>query len=98
MARLGRPDIECAHEEVLQIDPEALRVTTGSGRMQADHLIIALGAENAPGEVPGFSEAALNLYDAEGAIAVREALGKFKGGRIVVLIARTPFRCPGAPY
>lgn len=98
MAKLAQPGIEWVHDEVRAIDPARLTVTTGSGTLRADHLVIALGAENAPNEVPGFAEAALNVYDAAGAIAVRDALSRIQRGRIVVLIARTPFRCPGAPY
>src|SRR3989304_3118409 len=48
--------------------------------------------------VPGFPEAALNLYDTQGALQIQRALQEFDGGRIVILIARTPFSCPSAPY
>lgn len=98
MRDLARPDIEWLHEDVREIDPVTATVTTASGRLQADQLIVALGAENATDDLPGFKECAHNVYDAEGAIRLRTALAGLHRGRIVVLIARTPFRCPGAPY
>ena len=97
MAKLARPGIEWVHDEVRAFDPTTRSVTTGSGELAGDHVIIALGTENAPSEVPGFVEAAHNVYDAEGAVAARRALSDFEGGGIVVLVARTPYRCPGAP-
>jgi sulfide:quinone oxidoreductase len=61
-------------------------------------LVIALGADRHPEAVPGLAEAALDLYVPAGAVRIREALGAFPGGRVVVLVARTPFSCPSAPY
>ena len=58
----------------------------------------SLGAELVPGSIPGFEEAAHNLYEAAGAAAIFEELERFEGGRIVVLVAGAPFRCPAAPY
>src|SRR3990172_9671315 len=56
------------------------------------------GDETTPRAVPGFAEAALNLYDIQGALQIQRALQEFDGGRIAILIARTPFSCPAAPY
>jgi len=64
----------------------------------ATDIVIALGAELAPDAVPGLREHALNLYDPDGAVAIRDALTSITAGRVVVAIARTPFRCPAAPY
>ena len=98
MRNLARPDIELVQDEVVGIDVATATVTTRSGKRQADQLVIALGAENAAEDVPGFVEGAHNVYDGEGAIRLRDALSRFHRGRIVLLISRTPFRCPGAPY
>jgi sulfide:quinone oxidoreductase len=97
MARLAHPGIEWVHAEVRSIDAEARTLETTAGLLQADYLIIALGAELAPERIPGFA-AAYNLYDGRGAADLRAALDGFEGGEIAVLISRLPFRCPGAPY
>lgn len=74
------------------------RVETSSGPLDYDRLVIALGAELAPELLPGFAEAALNVYTLEGATAASRALEGFAGGRVVVLVSRLPFKCPAAPY
>ena len=98
LAKLARPGIEWVHEEVVSIDPAGRSVGTRAGLLEADQLVIALGAELAPDAVPGLAETALNLYDADAVVALREALAAFGGGRILLLVARTPFKCPAAPY
>ena len=98
LAALAKKGIEWVRGEVETVDPSGRTVQTSGGALDADYLIVALGAERAPQAVPGFAEAALNLYEAEGALGIRQALADFNGGRIVVLASRTPFSCPSAPY
>jgi sulfide:quinone oxidoreductase len=98
MSGLESKRIEWVRGEVQAIQPETRTVQTSAGTLDGDYLIVALGAEKKPDAVPGFAEAALNLYDAEGAQRIKRALDEFSGGRIVVLISRTPFSCPAAPY
>jgi sulfide:quinone oxidoreductase len=98
MSRLAERGIEWVHAEIESIDPTTRTVETSAGQFEGDYLVIALGAERHPEAVPGFAEAALKLYEPAGAIGIRKALEGFAGGRIVVLVARTPFSCPSAPY
>lgn len=98
MANLANHGIEWVHAEVERIDPEQRVVHTSAGPLQGDYLVIALGAELAPDRVPGFANSAYNIYEAEGAVALRQALDGFDGGKVVVLVTRAPFRCPSAPY
>jgi sulfide:quinone oxidoreductase len=98
MDGLKRPGIEWVQAEATGLDPDGRSVETTAGRLEADYVVIALGAELAPEAVPGFSETAHNLYDGEGAAELGRRLDGFEAGRIVVLIAGAPFRCPPAPY
>lgn len=98
LAHLGAHGIEWVHGEIESIDPAAKSVSTSAGKLAGDYLVIALGAERQAGAVPGFAEAALDLYQPAGALRIRQALETFAGGRIIVLVARTPFSCPSAPY
>jgi sulfide:quinone oxidoreductase len=84
--------------EALEIDPGARVVKTTAGALNYQVLVIALGAELAPEALPGFTEAAHNVYTLEGADAAGRALRVFEGGRVVVLVSRLPYRCPAAPY
>lgn len=97
MALAGK-GVEFVNEEVLRIDPVKKLVQTKNRSLEADYMVVALGARLAPEEIPGFTDAAHNLYDASGAAGLNGALQGFKGGKIVVLISRTPFKCPAAPY
>jgi sulfide:quinone oxidoreductase len=98
LAALADKGIEWVQDEVTRIDPESRAVETASGTLAGDYLIVALGAELAPGALAGFAEAAHNLYELPGALAIQQALDQLKSGRIVILITRTPFKCPAAPY
>jgi sulfide:quinone oxidoreductase len=98
LSSLAERGIEWVQAEIETIDPVARTVGTSAGTLEGDYLVIALGAERHPEAVLGFAEAALDLYKPAGAVRIREALEAFPGGRVVVLVARTPFSCPSAPY
>lgn len=98
MENLKRSGIEWVHSAATHLDPDGLAVDTDAGRLTADYVVIALGADLVPEAVPGFSEAAHNLYEGTGAAELGRVLDEFEGGRIVVLVAGAPFRCPAAPY
>lgn len=97
-ARMLRPEVELVRADVAAIRPAEKFVDTSAGRLEFDFLVISLGAELAPEKVPGFADAALNLYTLEGALAIGEKLRTFGAGRIAVVISSSPFKCPAAPY
>ena len=47
--------------------------------------------------MPGWNERVFTFYDAEGAEALRGALERFDGGRLVVNVVDMPIKCPVAP-
>lgn len=98
LGRLGRKGIEVLTEEIREIDPVRRRVSTERQTLTADYLLIALGAEGWLGGVPGLAQAGCNLYDLDGALRLRDALKTFREGRVALLIAGLPFKCPAAPY
>lgn len=90
--------IRVMHDPVTRIDPEARAATMGDQRINADALVVALGAELAPEAVPGFQEHAFNVYDAQGIPRGAKALKEFQGGRLLIGIFGAPYKCPPAPY
>ncbi len=98
LSALGRKWVELREAQVLKIDPSSKAVETSAGILTCDYLLIALGADLAPEKVPGFNEAAINLYTLEGAQRIRQSLEGFAGGKVVVFISSSPFKCPAAPY
>jgi sulfide:quinone oxidoreductase len=97
-ARLRRAGIEILQAEAREIDLAGRRVKTSEAEIGFDRLVIALGAELDPGALPGFSEAAHNLYTLDGADAAGAALRRFEGGRVAVAVSSLPYKCPAAPY
>ena len=98
LRELLAPRVELVEAEVRSIDPAARRVETTAGVLVGDALVVALGAEPNRDAVPGYREAALDFFSPEGAAACAQALGSFGGGRVVVVVAALPYKCPAAPY
>ncbi len=95
---LVRPGIEIVTAEVTGMDTQNHTVETTRQKLNYDYLIIALGADLAEEALPGLSRAAHTFYEFQGAIALHDALNDFKGGKVAVVIASMPYKCPGAPY
>ena len=98
LARLEKKGIEVLKGEVESIDPERKTVRVDDTELAADYVVISLGAQLAPEKVPGLAEGGHNLYSLEGATAIRDSLKKVDEGRVVVLTAGIPYKCPAAPY
>ncbi|RYE08905.1 MAG: NAD(P)/FAD-dependent oxidoreductase [Hyphomicrobiales bacterium] len=92
----AKPGVRLLRETVTAIDPVAKRVTTDAGMHEADYLIVALGAEYDIEATPGLS-GANEFYSVAGAEKLREILADFQGGRVVIGVCGTPFKCPPAP-
>jgi len=98
VATLLRRGVECVRANVETLDLPKRRVLTSAGEITFDYLIVALGAELAPDAIPGLAEASHTFYTFEGASRLHNALASFSGGRIVVVVAAMPYKCPGAPH
>src|SRR5215471_4095221 len=92
-----KPGVEFVSATVQAIDPTAKRVETTAGTFDADILVVALGADLHPDATPGLVEGGHEFYTVPGAFALRDVLAAFEGGRVVVGVTSTPFKCPPAP-
>jgi sulfide:quinone oxidoreductase len=85
------------------VDVDTKRVVLdGVEPLRYDLLVIASGARLAPEETPGllgeeWGHSIHEFYTLDGARALRDALARFRGGRLVVHIAEMPIKCPVAP-
>jgi len=95
---LERLGITIRHATVEAIDPEAKAALMDGARVEADALVVALGAQSQPDGVPGFRGHGLNLYDGPGLAVAAERLRLFPGGRVAVVILGIPYPCPPAPF
>ena len=78
-----------------------LRMATGR-EFSYDVLIIATGARIAPEETEGmkgaeWQKSVFDFYSFEGALALRDKLRDWEGGKLVVHITEMPIKCPVAP-
>ncbi|MCO8274930.1 FAD-dependent oxidoreductase [Actinoplanes sp. TRM 88003] len=96
-ADMVNPGVRFVNAEVTAIDPQARRVRTSAGPFEADILVVALGADLDPAATPGLLEGGHEFYTVAGAFAAADALAAFEGGRVVVAVTSTPFKCPPAP-
>ena len=98
LERLARKGIELTSAEVEGLDLDRGEIATSAGRIPWDELVLAPGAALAPEEIPGLTEGAHGFYAREDAERLRDALSAFKGGRVLIVVAATPFRSIAAPY
>jgi sulfide:quinone oxidoreductase len=94
---IAKPGVRFVQSTIRSIDPTAKRVVTDDGEFDADILVVALGADLAPDATPGLVEAGHEFYTVEGAFGLRDVLADFGGGRVIVGVTSTPFKCPPAP-
>ncbi|HYN28883.1 MAG TPA: FAD/NAD(P)-binding oxidoreductase [Dermatophilaceae bacterium] len=85
------------------VDPGARTVRLADGReLGYDHLVIATGTTPRPDQTPGMLGAEWHrsvgeFYTFQGALALRDVMDRFAGGRLVVHVTEMPIKCPVAP-
>jgi sulfide:quinone oxidoreductase len=97
------PGVELITATADSIDVPAQEVHTDNGVIRYDALVIALGATLNDAAVPGLAEAfdagvAGQFYTLDGATELHAKVDALDRGRIAVLIAGVPFKCPAAPF
>lgn len=95
---ISKKGIEFINEEVMKIDPVGKLVRTKYRQFHYDYLIIALGVELAPEQIPGLKENGFILYDINDVLKIRDTLRQMSSGKIVIAITGFPYKCPPAPF
>ena len=89
--------------EVERVAPAEKRVVMRGGEaLPYDLLIVATGSRIMPEQTTGLTgvgwrDTAFDFYTLEGALALRDKLERFEGGRLVVNVVEMPIKCPVAP-
>jgi sulfide:quinone oxidoreductase len=96
-ADIVKPGVRFVQTSIRSIDPVAKRVETDAGPFEADILVVALGADLHPEATPGLVEAGNEFYTLNGAFGLRDVLADFPGGKVIVAVTSSPFKCPPAP-
>ena len=97
-------DVALVHGEIDRVVTEDKEVRLVDGRrLPYDYLVVATGVEPRPDQTPGMLDQRLwhrtvhEFFTLDGALALREALREFEGGRVVVHVTELPIKCPVAP-
>lgn len=96
-------DVALISQKINRILPNENLIQLANGENVAyDILIIATGAKIAPEETQGmkgseWQKSVFDFYTFEGALALRNKLRTWQGGRLVVHITEMPIKCPVAP-
>ena len=87
-----------------RVDADANTVYLADGQaLEYDYLVIATGTSPRPDQTPGMDDPAVwrdsvhEFYTFEGAMALRDKLETWPGGRLVIHITEMPIKCPVAP-
>ena len=82
-------------------EPKRLRLAAGE-ELPWDVLVVATGTRTLPEALDGLTgdgwrSSAHDFYTLDGAVALRDALRGFRGGRVVINPVEMPIKCPVAP-
>ncbi|MDQ2749702.1 MAG: NAD(P)/FAD-dependent oxidoreductase [Actinomycetota bacterium] len=95
--------VELVLGEIDRVEADDNRVVLLDGRqLPYDFLVIASGTSPRPDQTPGMTgtewrKSIFDFYTLDGAVALRDKLASWDGGRLVVHIVDMPIKCPVAP-
>jgi sulfide:quinone oxidoreductase len=95
---IAKEGVVFRQETVTEIDPQARHVRTDKDSYEGDFLVVAMGAEYDFAATPGFEQGGFEFYSLAGAERLRDALGGFDSGRVLIAVLGHPFKCPPAPF
>lgn len=98
LTRLERKHVRFVNDWIVHVDTDRRIVTTRGSELPYDYLVVSLGLETRPDEIPGDSQLVHHTWELEAAVRFRDALRQFQGGRIVIGVPTPPWRCPPGPY
>ena len=100
--KLIHKKVDYIQKKIEKIIPEENKVELEDETLDYDVLIIATGSKIAPEETEGlvgplWKKDIFDFYTYEGALALRDKLREWEGGKLVVHITEMPIKCPVAP-
>lgn len=97
-------EVQFIRAEIDHVQPDNNQVLLSDGRvLNYDYLVVATGTSPRPDQTPGMDDESIwrksvfDFFTLDGAVALRDALKRFAGGRLVVHVTEMPIKCPVAP-
>ena len=94
---INKPGVKFLQANVLEIDPATKKITTDKGELEAEVIVIALGAEYDVAATPGLLEGGFEFFSLEGAQKLQPIIPRFTKGKAIIGVTGVPFKCPPAP-
>jgi sulfide:quinone oxidoreductase len=96
---LLKHEVKFSSEPVTKIGLSDREITLANGKKYSfDHLVMATGSEPFPEGIQGLADEALFFHNGPfDSTRIWSALQNFQGGKIVILIAGVPHKCPPSP-
>jgi sulfide:quinone oxidoreductase len=98
LAAVGKRHVNFVQDRVVHIDTDRKVVTMTNGEQPYDHLVVSLGFQTHPEDIPGDRDLIDHTWEMDPALKFRRKLREFQGGKLVVGVSGPPYRCPPGPY
>lgn len=95
-AQIVKPGVNFVQAEITQVDHLTRSVQTSAGEFTGDFMVIALGADYDLAATPGLEDEH-EFYSVSSAFGLWPVIENFAGGKVLVAVLGTPFKCPPAP-
>jgi sulfide:quinone oxidoreductase len=95
---LLKKNVEVVNAIVSEIVPAEQKIKADEKEYHYDFLVIALGADIESEKIQGWDDNIHTFYTFDGAVKLHETLKTFSGGKVALVIASMPYKCPGAPH
>ena len=96
--------IKMVYAEVTLIDPAAKKVVTTEGTLTYDHVIVSPGIDFRTEEIEGYDENTPHVIPhawkagAQSTLLRNQLQAMPDGGKVIISMPLTPYRCPPGPY
>ena len=101
---LSKAGVKVIHEAAISVDAQKKTVTTASGTIPYDRLIVSPGIDFVWDKIAGYSEAASEQAPhawkagAQTELLAKQIQAMPNGGVVAISVPAGPFRCPPGPY
>ncbi len=90
-------NVKAVKTEVTKVDAANRTVYTDTGEYKYDTLVLSPGARIIQNGFKG-AEATYHFWDLQNALKTKDAIGKFRKGKIVISVSNPVYRCPPVPW
>ncbi len=96
--------VKMVYDEVTAIDPAAKKVVTKGGTLAYDRLIVSPGVDFRTEEIEGYDEHTPHMMPhawkagEQSTILRNQLMAMPNGGKVIISMPLTPYRCPPGPY